>query len=179
MRTLEEIVGSEERNLSQVVLYPEGMFYKAYERSAYVCATRIAPFRPSRKRVKYLGRDVVSVGFPMQVLEKYFPGASPQEPGGCVVVELAEAVGAQAFEAWKAALPFKEPRARVPSAAAAAPVETAAGLTDTAPSLPSRSEDEPFGRLAQLIRGFRLEAATPLQCVLFIDELKRVIDGRL
>lgn len=77
MRTLEEIVGSEDKNLSQVVLYPEGMFYKAYKRSAYVCATRISPFKPSRKRVKYLGRDVVSIGFPIGALTKYFSGASP------------------------------------------------------------------------------------------------------
>ena len=173
MRTLEEIVGSEDKNLSQVVLYPEGMFYKAYERSAYVCATRISPFKPSRKRVKYLGRDVVSIGFPIGALTKYFSGASPQEPGGCVVVELAEAVDAQAFETWKAALPFKEPKARVvPAASAAIPEEMAGGRAENV----SEGESE---RLVRMIRGFRLESATPLQCVVFIDELKRVIDGHL
>ncbi len=238
MRTLEAIIGNENNNLRQVVLYPEGMFYKAYERSAYLCVVRISPFKPSCKPVKYLGCSIVSIGFPKEALAKYFRGAAPESPGGRVVVELSEPVDVGAFERWKASLPLKTPRAPVARATAATPVSPAmmpaAGATDatteaaapaasaaaptlsaslpapgaspvpvTAPApgigLPEGSpvpapagapvaavagpvaagEADWCGRVLRKIRDFRLESATPLQCMAFIDKLKREIDGRL
>lgn len=36
MRFFEEVAQREDRNDREIVLYPEGLFYKAYERSAFV-----------------------------------------------------------------------------------------------------------------------------------------------
>ena len=51
MRFFEEIAAREDRNLYEIVLYPEGLFYKAYERSAFACVSRVSPFRPSSAAV--------------------------------------------------------------------------------------------------------------------------------
>ena len=49
MRIFEEIASREDANRAEIALYPEGLFYKAYERSAFAFVTRISAFKPSKK----------------------------------------------------------------------------------------------------------------------------------
>lgn len=52
MTTIESILAKESDNRQQIYLYREGVFYKAYERSAYLFVTRVKPFRAKKKTVK-------------------------------------------------------------------------------------------------------------------------------
>lgn len=112
MRFFEEIAAREDRNLYEIVLYPEGLFYKAYERSAFACVSRVSPFKPSKKHIKYCSRDMVSVGFPAAVLPKYFPSAPRPLADGRVVIALTDRIDPAACEVWKASLPLKERQPR-------------------------------------------------------------------
>lgn len=112
MRFFETIARREDENLDEIVLYPEGLFYKAYERSAFACVSRVSPFKASKKMVKYCGRDLVSIGFPAEVLTRYFPGAPQPLPDGSVVIKLAEPIDSAACEAWKNTLPLKKRQPR-------------------------------------------------------------------
>lgn len=222
MRFFEEIAEREDRNLYQIVLYPEGLFYKAYERSAFACVSRVAPFQPSKKRIKYCGREMVSVGFPMSVLSKYFPSAPRPLPDGRVTIALTDRIDPVACEDWKASLPLKQRQPRggagrrdyvaLPpvderpaspfmrsetSAAPAAAPAVAAAPSDGRPSspfmrpldprpetpapasVPAPAANPKAERVIRLIREFRLEAATPVECVLFVADLKKELDGYL
>ena len=161
MRIFEEIASREDANRAEIALYPEGLFYKAYERSAFAFVTRISAFKPSKKRIKYLGRDIVSIGFPAGYLTRY-------------------------FEAWKSSLPLKEPKGRtVPAAEAGlaelhgAPCPVAGSPQSLQAGLPKGAGEASAERIVRMIRDFRLESATPVQCVMFIAELKQRIDGDL
>ncbi len=112
MRFFEEIARREERNDDKIVLYPEGLFYKAYDRSAFACVSRISSFKPSKKRIKYCAREVASIGFPAAAIAKYFPSAPRPLSDGRVEITLGERIDTAACEAWKAALPLKERRPR-------------------------------------------------------------------
>lgn len=241
MRFFEEIAEREDRNLYEIVLYPEGLFYKAYERSAFACVSRVSPFKPSKKHIKYCARDMVSVGFPAAVLSKYFPSAPRPLADGRVVIALTDRIDPGACEVWKASLPLKErqPRGsagRMASVAVPLPegrprplfAPLAAPSSETPVSVPCGSAvggfgsrvdapdsavgssgspeaahgpaavpygfaAAPFGpasrpaaaansraeRVVRLIREFRLEAATPVECVLFVADLKKELDGYL
>lgn len=198
MRTYETIAAREDDNLDRIDLYREGLFYRAYERSAYLCVTHVAKFKPSRRRVVYLGRDVVSIGFPAAALDRYFPDLSLRQGSGTLsdplVVGRCETLDTGDFEVWKNSLPLKTSQPRPPgnpSPRTAEPPAASAGTSpETAPSAsPELPPDPPVQslagncpaalRLIRRIRDFRLEAATPLQCVAFIDELKRDLDGSL
>lgn len=76
MPTIKEIL-QEERNRedNRIVLFLEGKFWKAYEKSAYVL-TLLYNFKPSKRFVKIVGEDVISVGFPEEQLTKYLPNAT-------------------------------------------------------------------------------------------------------
>ncbi len=247
MRFFEEVAQREDRNDREIVLYPEGLFYKAYERSAFVCVSRISSFVPSKKRVRYLGRDLVSIGFPVSALAKYFPDAPRPQENEPVVIALSEPIDPVAAETWKAALPLKERMPRggrraalqarqraaelgaeavevnalpvgsrsraaevVAESAAVRRQEEVSGSEEVAgvsagrkyrvrgfrtandPALsprialrvPSalsmrRERETKAERILRLIRDYRLEAATPVECVLFIADLKKEVDGYL
>lgn len=249
MRFFEEVAHREDRNDREIVLYPEGLFYKAYERSAFVCVSRISSFVPSKKRVRYLGRDLVSIGFPVSALAKYFPDAPRPQENEPVVIALSEPIDPVAAETWKAALPLKERMPRggrqaafqarqraaelgaeavevnalpagsrrraadvVAESAAVRRQEEVSGSEEVAaagvsagrksrvrgfrtandpalsprialrvpPALSMRRERETKAeRILRLIRDYRLEAATPVECVLFIADLKKEVDGYL
>ena len=74
MPTKLEIFAAEQANDGKIILYPEGMFYKAYEKSAFLLCTRVHPFKVSARPLKGLEEPLVSVGFPFSSLEKFSSG---------------------------------------------------------------------------------------------------------
>lgn len=187
MGTLETIAAREAANLTRIELYLEGMFLKAYEHSAYMCVELIAKFKPSRRFIKYLECDVVSIGFPVSALDRYFPDKEARTGTGTLtdplIARLYEDFDLSAFESWKNALPLKQPDTKrsqqKPNDELAASVDAAGTphTTDPEPTPNPPTDKVTYESLIHRIRNFRLEAATPLQCVAFIDELKRDIDG--
>lgn len=75
--TSRELIAAEASNTDRIVLYREGLFWKAYERSAYALCTQVRAFRPTRKVLKALGGgDIVSVGFPAIAADRILAGLS-------------------------------------------------------------------------------------------------------
>ncbi|MCM1302261.1 MAG: hypothetical protein NC250_00505 [Alistipes senegalensis] len=73
--TSRQLIAAEADNFDRVVLYREGLFWKAYERSAYVLCTQVRAFKPTRKILKTLaGGDIVSVGFPAIAADRILAG---------------------------------------------------------------------------------------------------------
>lgn len=72
--TFKEILDREDSNTDSIWLYREGMFMKAYDRSAFFVHTLIQPFKLSRRYIKNVNRDVISLGFPEQTLPKWMHG---------------------------------------------------------------------------------------------------------
>ena len=69
-----EICEREDANSGQVYLYPEGTFYKAYQKSAWLLCTKVHPFKVSARSLKGLDGPLLSVGFPMTSLDKFSAG---------------------------------------------------------------------------------------------------------
>lgn len=61
----------EDANPGQVYLYPEGIFYKAYQKSAWILCTKVHPFKVSSRLLKGLEGPLLSVGFPQSSLDKF------------------------------------------------------------------------------------------------------------
>ena len=82
MPTKKEIYDIEQTNTGVIHLYPEGMFYRAYEKSAFLLCTVIHPFKVSGHFVKTIGDNLLSVGFPQSSLEKWSCGYHVREVVG-------------------------------------------------------------------------------------------------
>ncbi len=72
--TYREILDSEAQNSDSIYLYREGMFMKAYERSAFFAHTLIHPFKLSCRYIKSVNSDVISLGFPEATVPKWLNG---------------------------------------------------------------------------------------------------------
>ena len=62
--TFHEIISRESQNEDSIYLYREGMFMKAYERSEFFAHTLIHEFKLSKRYIKTVNMDVISLGFP-------------------------------------------------------------------------------------------------------------------
>lgn len=72
--TCKEILALEETNTTCVYLHYEGTFLRAYERSAYFAHRYINKFKVTKTYVKVVNQDVVRIGFPVNVFEKWAHG---------------------------------------------------------------------------------------------------------
>lgn len=153
----------QQNNGAHIRLYAEGVFYKAYERSAWVACRVLHPFMVKKRAVRKVGQEVVSIGFPKASLSKW-AGTRRVEPIGddCVVIYMnddeALPFAADEYEAWKAGIDLAVKEAvnepEVQQTAAVGTVEA---------------------EVCQAIRRFPIESKNPIECMLFVAELKRML----
>lgn len=60
MNSLTHILSTEKANTSHIYLYREGIFYKAYERSAYAFVTTVQKFMAKKKFFKCTNHQIHS-----------------------------------------------------------------------------------------------------------------------
>lgn len=109
--TSHDFIAAEADNVDRIVLYREGLFWKAYERSAFAVCSQVRPFKPTKKSLKTLGGgELVSIGFPT-VSESAVLGALERiaEEPMRLVLATPRPIVVREFEAWKASLPLKAP----------------------------------------------------------------------
>jgi hypothetical protein len=66
---ISEIVLKEENNY-KIILHKEGLFWRAYEKSAYLFVTNIKEYNILHKYYKNIGQNIVYIGFPGTYLEQ-------------------------------------------------------------------------------------------------------------
>lgn len=188
--TSKEIFEHEQGNTEHIRLYAEGLFWKAYERSAYACCTQFREFKATKKYIKAMEGELVSIGFPRTSLSTLAGEEQIVERGEkSVVIRCKEPVDEKMFAAWKNHLPLTAPAASgknafsapepvadplVPSdAQASAPVDTTTPMRSMPDFARSRAET-----VAELLRSYNLAEHTPMEAMLFISELKRLLNER-
>ena len=161
--TQQEILGREDAGSNEIHLYLEGIFWKAYEYSAYRFTFGICAFSPKKKYIKAVGQEMISIGFPMDSLKKHsalFDLVSQSEKE-CVIVPK-NCTPTKPFEEWKASIPLWDGNP------APASVETAAQQQQP------QSEAE---KIVDEIRRYNLANVTPMECMMRLSQLKTRINN--
>lgn len=130
--TSQDFIRTEAANTDRIILYREGLFWKAYERSAFAVCSQVRAFKTTKKALKTLGGGhLVSIGFPA-ASENAVCGALEciSREQDRVVFAAPRAVDAAEFEVWKAAQPLKEAVRRTKTAVAAVDAAAAAAAAD-------------------------------------------------
>ena len=100
--TYKEIIERENENMDAVWLYREGLFMKAYERSAFFVHMYIHEFKLSKRYVKTVNMDVVSLGFPEQTVPKWLNGyVYEYVADGLIRCQMRERYDEVRFHNWK------------------------------------------------------------------------------
>jgi hypothetical protein len=67
--SIKEIMGIEADNRDTIYLHKEGLFWRAYEVSAYLFVSHIKEYRPIKKYYRVVEDEVIYIGFPHTSLE--------------------------------------------------------------------------------------------------------------
>jgi hypothetical protein len=103
--TIEEKIKGNAGNI--VKLYKEGVFWVAYEESAYRLS-QVKSLKASKKHIKSINRDVVSVGFPDSALKSVVPFFQVKEESDrLVILESETPLDPAVFESWKAKINYQ------------------------------------------------------------------------
>lgn len=158
MATILEKLKQEERNTRMIILWPEGSFYKGYEKSAFLFVTHLRPYEVQRRFVKLAGCEVASIGFPQTVLTS-LGKEYEKRTDGSVVIQLDAVVDEQKYLLWAEGAQH-------------------GGQTSAPTALREPVTQGPAPRAEQLARRiseFNLASATPMQCMLFVAELQKML----
>lgn len=206
--TLQEIIAAENRNTDKIYLHLEGIFWKAYERSAFAFIHRISRYRASKRFVKYLDAKVVSLGFPDASRSKVLGDRPLVSDTADMLVLDAGSIDAEEYGRWKEALPLIVPKPAAPATGASAqpaygavynissrqmtiPVPDVESVprrvTVVEPSSPAQAQqpamaaaDASVGEaVLRDLRNFSVENATPLECLIFVSSLKKQLNGNI
>ena len=96
-----------ERKVEDLVLFLEGKFWKAYEQSAFVL-TRLYGFKPTKRYIKLIDEEIISVGFPEEALSKYLSNARVDREKKILRAWVQCPQSEQSFQEWKNATRVKE-----------------------------------------------------------------------
>jgi hypothetical protein len=148
---------------NEVRIYLEGSFWIAYEQSAYWFFLHKG-YKPTKKFVKCLGQEVVSVGFPKKtvVLENFIKDNKDIKDikditvinDTAKIIFLEEDISLPEFEAWKNSIELRTDEVLPPSRQTVSP----AAAAETS--------------IVERIRSFPLENKTPMECMMFLAELR-------
>lgn len=143
--TIAEIISREEDNIIQ--LYRQGVFWVAYEQSAYA-VHKITNYKASQRYIKNMREYVVSLGFPDAALGKLLGSKSVLESTEKYKRLLSpHTLEKGELDKWKKTVPLAEKK-------------------ENHKEKPSAEEE---------IKNFPLETKTPIEAFLFIRELQKRI----
>jgi mannosyltransferase OCH1-like enzyme len=66
---ISDILIKENNNSGQIILHKEGLFWRAYEQSAYLFSKYVRKYQVVRKHFKNVEKDIVFLGFPHSAKE--------------------------------------------------------------------------------------------------------------
>lgn len=138
----------------RIYLYREGIFWKAYQYSAYRVIRRQANLRLKKKFIKAVSCEVVSLGFPDVTLERIFGKNEIELIDEKLLCINDSDVNKQAYEEWFEAVPLME-----------SPDKSLPGLKQ----LPGSTEEA----VLQKLKEFRVEESTPMACMNFLASLRK------
>lgn len=156
MPSINEILENESQNNGSFIrLYPEGAFYKAYERSAWLACMYLGSLLVKKRFVKKVNLEVTSVGFPKSSLDKWSGGRKVETDDDYVTIILEDSeileYSEEVFQKWKDSTGNQDERK-------------------------GENNGNEFEEIHDRILSFPIENKTPMECMMFLSELKALLN---
>ena len=161
--TIQHILSKECRNTNSIHLLKDGLFWRAWERSAFRFTAVIKPYRLTKKFIKRVNCEVVYCGFPSNSLKEVLAlvqDKTLEESETEITISGFEPIDNKTFDEWKNDIPLIEKRDQPK------PVST---NDKTALDL----------EILERVRSFQLANSTPMECQQFLMEIQSQLNGTI
>ena len=134
-----------------VLLFEEGVFFKVYERSAWLFYHCVKPYLLKKRFVKAVGQEIVYLGFPISVSEDL-----PQYNGldKVRVLNVEQMCDMPDYAVWKDSVHLEN-------------IE----------STKRQDNNDALPGLSGKILNFPIESKTPVECMVFLAEIKKELQA--
>ena len=169
MASIKDILTSETKTDHSIRLYRDGsLFYKAYERSAFLFVNHVRVYDIHHQYYKGCNFDAVWVAIQQSTLPslgcQYIENAD-----GTVTIPVEAEIDEQQFQQWKSEhLSHKKlPGMDIPFSAIPSPPPSSPPATQAA--------DKDEAEVLQRLRAYNLAGSTPMETMVFVSELQRML----
>lgn len=169
--TAKGIMELEGGNVNTIILLREGIFWKAYEKSAYAFHHQIQPYKLSKKHIPSINAELVSLGFPTGATDHILAGRKVLLSEDYKMIIEADAIDEEAFRAWKEKIPLMVPTVKEGVMVAR---EGMVGISRVS----SQGQIVDAMKIIDSIKHFNLESKTPVECMLFLMDIKKQLAGQ-
>ena len=148
---ISEIIKEEESNLQNIFFHKEGLFWRAYEHSAYQVVTHLKELKVIKKCFKVAGnKEIVFVGVPEKTLSKITANKNITENADKrITIKLETSLIEDEYNSWKNNIQL---------------------VADKVQNAESNEED-----VKKMIKNFNVAASTPIDCMLFLTKIQNMI----
>lgn len=155
MASTSEILERESLLEPRIYLYREGIFWKAYQYSAYRILQRQANLKLKKKFVKAVSCEVISIGFPDVTLERIFDKQEIKILEDKIIYISCEELDRQAYKKWFEVVPLMEQAESV------------------LPELKRNTTVSAEEVVLRKIKEFRIEESTPMAYMIFLASVRK------
>jgi hypothetical protein len=166
---LANVISEEAKNTGSIIMHREGLFWRAYERSAFMFTLHLKQYSATKKFFKTVSSEIAFIGFPNQTLNQIIGKAEGKE------VKQSESricIGGfefdnEAFLIWKNGIDLTEkPK-----------VEKIDRASDDTNVIEKTHSEQSM--IIDRIKNFPVISKTPLECQQFIIEIQHQLNGSL
>ena len=155
---------------SVIHLFREGTFYRAYEWSAWLCQNHFPELKVTHRLLKG-GDDIVFVGFPLTSLDRYTPRGAEVAPTGenSIDIVLPADVFPTSSESETSAVDFANWKQSQPL------TEASKKKVEEERMVAARNAHPRLTDVMLKILAFPIEQRSPMECMTFLGDVKRLI----
>jgi hypothetical protein len=164
MANISDILLLENDSQGKINLFLEGIFWKAYQQSAYkILQNYPKKLKVSKKFIKVVKEEVVSVGFPESSLDKIFAPESIEKISEKHICVNCPPFDAEDYQKWFDAQPLS--------------VSTHAEESDNNNIVAGHNSLTLSGEnILRKLREFRIEDSSPIECMCFLVSLRKQLE---
>lgn len=143
---------------NEIVLFKEALFCKAYEECAWQFCMFIKAYKPVKQYIKKVNKEIVSIGFPVSVLENIINIAKEKgyeiEQNENIIKIITNEICEGSFEEWKNNIVMKTP--------------IQSDKNNNVSTIDKRKEE-----IIEKLKGYSLANHTPIETMYFVMELQK------
>ncbi|MDR1698536.1 MAG: hypothetical protein LBR75_01750 [Prevotellaceae bacterium] len=157
---------------NEIRLYKEGVFWVAYEQSAYWVHLQKG-YKATKRFVKTANQEVVSAGFPDSALAgimmtEQTQASTIQKTEKMCIIVLKQTIDMEKFEVWKKRL-SPQPPDSLPCQITKSTIYSDDFVGNSPP------EEKLEKVLIEQLRNFDISNATPMACMVFLSEMQKAL----